>query len=211
MNFLQQITPSLRAAKRRGNVLFYGLLLAVLLLAACADNASPQAVSQQFWQAVAAGNIDAAKALATKSSMESISISGKRRIESLHIGEVSLDESEQSSLVATAFESVKGNSRITLTFDTVLEQQQGQWRVNFNRTTQSMLGSSFQQLQGALADTISEAGDAIGEAVDGALDGAVREMSSVLQDTAREMQQAADDIRAELEQLNKDDVPPVEK
>ncbi|MDM3869941.1 hypothetical protein QSV34_01095 [Porticoccus sp. W117] len=186
-------------------------LFCVLSLAGCTNNDSPQAVSKQFWQAMAAGDVDAAKALATKGSMDGISISDDRRIEGLHIGDVSLGENEQTSLVATSFDSVNNNSRITLSFDTVVEQHQGQWRVNFTRTTQSMLGSSFQQLQDALAETISEAGDAIGEAVDGALDDAVREMSSVLQDTARDMQQAADDIRAELEQLKQNDAAPIEK
>ncbi|UTW45960.1 hypothetical protein KFE80_03405 [bacterium SCSIO 12696] len=185
------------------------LLLAALLLSACTDNDSPQAVSQRFWQAMADGDVEAAKALATRGSMDGISINDDRRIEALQIGDVSLEEGADVSLVATAFDSVNGSSRIGLSFDTVLEQHQGQWRVNFSRTTQSMLGSSFQQLQNALAETISEAGDAIGEAVDGALDDAVREMSSVLQDTARDMQQAADGIRAELEQLKQDDSPPI--
>ena len=192
-------------------VRLFGLLFAALLIAGCTGNHSPREVSRDFWRAMAEGNIAAARELATEGSLEGVSADQQRRIENLQFGEARLQQGGGQSLVATSFTSVNDNSRISLSFDTVLEQQDGHWRVNFTSTTQSMLGSSFQQLQDALSETISEAGNAIGEAMDEALDEAAGQMSEVLQEAAREMQQAADDIRTELEKLKQDDTSPADK
>ncbi|MCV6604474.1 MAG: hypothetical protein OIF34_04150 [Porticoccaceae bacterium] len=181
---------------------FLMLMLAVFI-SGCSNSDSPGDVAQDFWQAMADGDIDTARGLATESSKEAVRMDKKLHIEYLEFGKIFTEEGNPS-LLPTSLTTVSGGNRINLSFDTVLEQQQGQWRVDFNQTTQSMLGSSFQQLQDALAETITEAGNAVGDAVDEALNEAAGEMSEVLQGAAREMQQAADQLREELQQLKQD-------
>ena len=178
-----------------------GYLLLVLMFAAtlagCSDNNSPTVVSQSFWQAMAAGNLAAAKKLATAGSMDGVSVTDDREVTNLQFGDVS--EEGGYTLVATEFDSVNSGSTVAMSFETVLEQEQGQWRVNFNRTIKSMLGSSFEQLQNALSESITEAGESIGEAVNEVMVDTVEEMSDVLQGAAEEMQKAADELRDSLQ------------
>ena len=151
---------------------------------------------------MAAGDMAVAKKLATAGSMDGVSIND-REVTNLQFGDVR--EEGGYALVTTAFDSVNpdsvnSSSTVAMSFETVLEQEQGQWRVNFNRTVQSMLGSSFQQLQNALSESITEAGESIGKAVDEVMADAVEEMSGALQGAAKEMQKAADELRDSLQQ-----------
>ena len=164
-----------------------------LVMLGCSDHQSPQAVAQQFWQAMAEGELDTAKGLASAGSMDGVTLSSR-------IGKVQLGESRQqdsATLVATSLEKATGDGVVELSFDTVVVLEDSLWRVDFNRTVKSMVGNSLTQLRQAIGESVNEMGRSVGEAVDEALNDAVEEVNEALQGAAEEMQKAADELRRE--------------
>lgn len=178
------------------------LFAAVVSLAACSADSTPESVTKQFWQAMAEGDTDRAKKLASADSQRGVSKHGQTEMTDLLFGDAVIDGG--SARVPTAYQRSTANRDLVMKFDTVLVREDEQWKVEYDASMRSMLANSFNNLGTALQGNIEEMGDAVGEVVGEAMTEAAQEFNRALQDFAEEMQQVADDLRKAEEEQQKE-------
>ena len=156
---------------------------ALPLVLACGVTApSPQQVAEQFWEALRAGDLAAAREHASASSATFVdSMGDDRRIEEVRLGETL--QSERSAIVRTELVTATEAGRQHSSFDTHLVRESDEWRVDVRATEREMTAAIF-------AASLQQVGEALGEGV--------QEFSEALEESAEDMKRA---IREALEEL----------
>ncbi|WIO73120.1 DUF4878 domain-containing protein [Porticoccaceae bacterium LTM1] len=181
---------------------FLLLFLAVVSLTACSANPTPESVTKQFWQAMAEGDTNRAKELATEDSQRGVSKHEQTEMTDLLFGDAVIEG--DSARVPTAYQRSTAKRDLVMKFDTVLVREDEQWKVEYDASMRSMLANSFNNLGTALQGNIEEMGEAVGEVVGEAMTEAAQEFNRALQDFAEEMQQVADELRKAEENKQKE-------
>ncbi|MGR8933360.1 MAG: hypothetical protein ACU837_03090 [Gammaproteobacteria bacterium] len=119
------------------------ILIALLpFLAACANTmaqpriVAPQDVAREFWTAMVSKNIAKAKTFAKADTRDEVGANDETAIE-----KINLQPSKKKDgriIVPTLMLGIKDGRRQTLSFDTVLIQEIGEWKVDFVKTSASM-------------------------------------------------------------------------
>lgn len=113
-----------------------------LFVAACANTMAqqgvntPQEVAREFWSAMVSKDITKAKTF-TKASTRDIVDAG----EGPEIEKINLQPSKKEHgqvLVPTVMSNIKDGQEQTLSFNTVLVQEIGEWKIDFEKTAESM-------------------------------------------------------------------------
>lgn len=129
-----------------------GMLMLTLMLAGCSKPETPQEVAEAFWQAVAENN---AKAVAEYSTLID-SAAFERFADELqqgtspYWGRVVIDDNEASIVTRLPGEGDAADEREVLTY---LVRQDGQWRVDYQRTSDAVTTRSrLKNLIGQIGD-----------------------------------------------------------
>jgi len=162
---------------------------ALLLGLACGmPGPSPQQVTERFWEALRAGDVEAAREYASEASamrLDRLEELGRAR----PVGAVLLGEElkgESSAIVRTALATSLDDPPVHTTFDTHLVREAGEWRVDVAATERALTTAIF-------ASSLQQIGEAVGEGV--------QEFSAALEESAEEVKQA---IREALEELERE-------
>lgn len=153
------------------------LAIAVLMLpmlCACrGDQGDPKLVAEQFWVAARAGDTERARQYMLESSTAELKgpDEGEEGMGEVTVGDVTIDGDE--AMVATRL-TTGGEQSMEVSFSTVLVREAGEWKVDFDRTSDAMMKSMF-------GVTMSEMGEAIGEAMGKAMEGMVEGLAEGLQ------------------------------
>lgn len=134
-----------------------GLFGLLFMLGGCQTALSPEQVSTAFWEAMAQGDLEAAKKHATQESQSLVTKQQNLEGASLKTGEVIVDGPHAK--VATIITLTKPENSKVLTFDTVLLKENGLWKVDYQQTLDNLLilpfGEIFKSLRG-IGDTINK-------------------------------------------------------
>jgi hypothetical protein len=109
-----------------------------LALAACGGSAAQQDIARQFWDAMKAKDIATAQSFAKTGSMTGVTANRTAMVESIELQEPTVDGSK--AIVPTQLIGTRDGKREQLGFSTILEQEDGSWKVNFDETMNSMMG-----------------------------------------------------------------------
>lgn len=118
-----------------------------LLVAACANTqaqqnvTAPQEVAREFWSAMVSKDIAKAKTFAKSDTRDSMEANEEPEIEKINL-QPSKRENGQLVVVPTVMIRTKDGKQQTLSFKTVLVEEIGEWKVDFDKTTDSMRGFS---------------------------------------------------------------------
>lgn len=132
-------------------------LFCVLNISGCQTGKSPEAVTGQFWQSLAAGKLAEAKTFASLDSEHLVNIDDIDKNSPVTTGEAIVDDND-----ATVQTTITRHKK-TVTFDTVLRLETGVWKVDYLKTEMniSMLPlndvvKSLQNLGGVFAKELEK-------------------------------------------------------
>jgi hypothetical protein len=130
----------------------FGLLL---LLSGCQSGPPPEKVAQAFWEAMTQGDPEIARTYTTQVSQYLVTKQPELEQASLRIGAAKVDG--DSAKVATVL-TLKRPDNKKIAFDTVLVEEDDQWKVEYLQTMNNYLhlpfGQIFKSLQG-IGETIN--------------------------------------------------------
>ena len=157
------------------------LLTAALLATACGAADGPHGVAEAFWTASKDGDLELAKSYIAEGGNTTIkdpSESGSSVVV-FSLGETTIDGKQAT--VETTIETT-GEQAMELSFNTVLVQQDGGWKVDLDKTTDDMMKILFGTTMGGLVEKMGQAmGDAMGEAMKGMAEGMAEGLKAAAQ------------------------------
>jgi hypothetical protein len=165
------------------------LAAALSLVFACGElAATPQQVTEQFWEALRAGEVEAAKAHASASSAPLVDdLRTQRQIEAVLLGEALLGE--RAAIVRTSLATSLGGRRLHTSFDTHLVREAEAWRVDVEATRRALTSALFASSLQQIGEVVGEGVQAFGEALEEGTAEINRAVREALQGLERELQQ----------------------
>ncbi len=141
-----------------------------LILAGCAGpQLSQQEVARDFWSAMAAKDLEKAKTYAKKGTMDGVTPNDDSSMDK--IGLKAATKKNGVTVIPTTVTATENGHEKSISFDTVLDQENGEWKVDFEKTTTSMLGFSMQDMMEGMGKSMGEAMKGVGEAIGKGLGG----------------------------------------
>jgi hypothetical protein len=127
------------------------VLLGLLLILSGCQSGSPEKVTRAFWEAMAQGDINTARKHTTQVSQ--YLLAPQQNLEDAVVQTGTVETEEDNARVATILTLKKPESnKKVLTFDTVLAEEDDQWKVDYLQTMNNFLhlpfGEIFKSLQG---------------------------------------------------------------
>ena len=151
-------------------------VVAIAVLAACGGAASgPKEVAEDFWNAAVEGDLDEAKRYATRETADSIQLSSDGDDGEVTIGETSI-EGDRATVATTLVGTEEGVSS-TIELQTVLVQEDGQWKVDFTQTMMSMFGGAMGEMMEELGQTMQEGMEEMAEQMEQGMEQMAQEMN----------------------------------
>ena len=160
------------------------ILFLLLTLTACSSSDSPEAISEQFWEAVQERDMETAKQLSTWDTVEYLKILKVKNFhpERFELGDKMLGDT-RAEVDTILFTSKHGKSGIKVPGVTVLLKTKKGWRVDVKKTLSSVIKYSvnnvFDQINGLMKDGIKE--------IDKSLSESINELGKTLEDSAEEL------------------------
>lgn len=168
-------------------------LFSLLFIQACTPPKpnTPQTVAQAFWNATLKGDTETAKQFLTPQSRANFKIILRDPKDFVELGEQSITTNHAEILTQLTRHNAEQQTQTSLR--TILNNQNGQWLVDFDKTKDSMLGSELQsvidQLSNTMRETIDKGVKVMGES-----------MKDELEQFERSLQDTLDDLNQEIEQ-----------
>jgi hypothetical protein len=170
-----------------------GLFGLLFILSGCQSGPPPEKVTQAFWEAMAQGDPEIARTYTTQVSQYLVTKQPELEQASPRTGSAKVDG--DSAKVATVLTLKKPDNR-KVVFDTVLVEEDDQWKVDYLQTMNNYLhlpfGQIFRSLQG------------IGEAINKNLQQQLPELEKQLEGFSDGLLQQLEEFRRRLEKS----VPP---
>lgn len=151
-------------------VKFYGVIGLCIVLTACGGkHLSEQEVARDFWSAMAAKDLAKAKTFAKTGTMEGVSPNEGSAMDKIDLKPSKVENG--LTVVPTTVTATENGEQKTTSFNTVLEQEDGEWKVDFEKTMTAMMGFSMQDMMEGMGKTMGDAMKGVGEAIGKGLGG----------------------------------------
>ena len=160
------------------------IILVSFTLFACSQTEDPKAVADHYWKHLLNGNTVEAEKLISINSRYAFSESKDRLT---HITQFT--NSDAITTVKTTITTIDPDDNLshTQTFDTVLVLQQGQWKVDVNRTQTPLTSAEKEEQLKQLAEELSESMQENIESIDEAMTQGMQMLNEALQEGSKEM------------------------
>lgn len=168
--------------------------LSVSLLAACSKSPDPKAIAQKFWEATKTGNIEQIKPYVTKTSLTHEMM--QENTSETHEGTFTLGEpeiKENTASIPTTIQDKEMNMPLT----TVLQKEDGQWKVDVQATMMSMMGGAMAEMMKGMEQMGKTLGEGMGQAMQGIGEG-------LGEDFEKSMHQMGENMGKEIERALKE-------
>jgi len=144
-------------------------VLACAVLLGCGNNTEDiRAVTQAFWEAGKAGDSELARTYVSRASMATINDSdGDPATRDFTLGAIEVDGDKAQ--VETTLSDWGDDGPTTVSFDTHVVKEGGEWKIDLDGTMGSMMGAVLGASVGAMAE-------AMGQAMQGAMEGMAESM-----------------------------------
>jgi hypothetical protein len=133
-----------------------------LIISACAAQKSQQEIASDFWAAMMADDIAKARTFAKQGSMDNVTPKESAKMEKVEIRHAR--EENGLTYVPTTMIGMENGKPKRLTFDTIMEKEGGEWKVDFDKTSTSIIGVSMDAAMDGMGKAM---GKAMGEAMQG--------------------------------------------
>lgn len=117
----------------------------ILGLAGCASRATQMEVARDFWTAMMANDLDKARTFVKTDNINDIDIYDAFAVEKIDL-KAQRDPNEKSAIPTTLIVNEAGKQK-AVQFKTILEEEDGGWKVNFDKTSADMQGSTAPEKQ----------------------------------------------------------------
>lgn len=153
--------------------------------------AAPDRVAEEFWAASVAADFDRAAEYVTESSRGLLERADQAPdIEDVWLGEVEVEDERAS--VETSVAAMVNGDKVDIDFDTILELEDGEWRVDLSATT----GEMMSQFMGIAGDMMGQIGEAIGEQMRAVMQGMMEGLAEGMEQFGKSLQEAMDSVGA---------------
>lgn len=198
------------------NMRLIGLIIFAALLSACARN-SPESVAERYWQAVLAEDQQTIEAVIVDSSKPSLS----KVIQPGPGSKVTVERAEREAFAGPDQASAKKQDGIaevpttiywvdedgnTSTFrtETVLVSNQGEWKVDPERTRERFFDSVYRSALTGLEAALEDGARAFREFGSTVSESMARELSAASEELQEQSEQASEEIKRFLESLDEE-------
>lgn len=171
------------------------LLLISFTLTACVPTTeSPKKIADKYWQFIQTGNTTEAEKLVSANSLQNNSDNHHK----INIEQFSNDEA--ITIVTTIITTINPRTSLkqTRTLDTVLVLEQGQWKIDTQKTTIPPATSATEEELKKLAEDLSESMQDNIESIDEAMNQGMQLLDEALRDGSKEMGNSLLELMNEL-------------
>lgn len=140
------------------------LILILFISFSCTYVSTPEDVTRNFWNAIEKGDVEKAKKYAVPGSMDNESLTQNSTIELIAVSDKA-DVENDTARVATEIRMTTQDETGTYSFETVLVKTNDVWKVDYDKTVNSLMMSSIKEFGRELKQMGREMGKAIGEAM----------------------------------------------
>lgn len=147
---------------------------------------SPREIAEHFWQASQDGDMELARTYVSSESSATLKSpdEGGMPLESYSIGEEEIDGDRAT--VETSMTATMGSQELDIDFHTYLVREDGEWKVDLDRTTGDIVRVAF-------GVTMEQMGDVVGEAMKGAMEGLAEGMREGMEAMGEAISEAAEE------------------
>ncbi len=143
----------------------YVLFVLMLFLSfSCTYVDSPVDVTRKFWNAVEDGDVQQAEKYALPGTMDEGSLADNSTVELIAVSEEATVQND-TARVGTEIRMTTEGETSKYNFDTVLVKKDDVWKVDYNKTVNSLMMSSIKEFGSELKQLGREMGKALGEAM----------------------------------------------
>jgi len=159
-------------------------LLSLTLFACAQDAEDPKTVADKYWHYMQTGNTLEAEKLVSTSSRRAF-LDKKDQLAPIE----TLNNDDTIATVKTTITTLDANDNVqhTQTFDTILVLQQGQWKIDADRTKVPLSPSAREAEMKKLSEDLSESMQENIESIDEAMNQGMQMLNEVLQESSKEM------------------------
>lgn len=142
----------------------YLAIVTIAFMSGCHMDKPPQEIAQHFWDAMKVQDVENARKYATTSTRTLIDTSnGQFKNAVVTFGKIIIDG--DSTTIDTTVRLQKNGAETPITFQTILKQEHGEWRVDYAQTkktikeddTFSDIAKNLEALSGKLSERMDEA------------------------------------------------------
>ncbi len=164
--------------------LFLYLLLPLTLSACTPPAETPKTVADKYWQYMQNGKINEAEKLVTADSLHALQEHSNRLD-----ANTTINSGKATTIVSTTITTINpdNNQRHTETFNTVLVQQQGQWKVDASQSQIPAAPEEKEKQMKKLADELSKSLHKNVKSMDNAVNQGMQLLNETLRDGSKEM------------------------
>lgn len=139
----------------------------ITVLCACDNNAGPESVASDFWKAANSGDEKTARELISKASKQSFKMKKESSGGESEVKFGTATEKDGVVSIPTTMINKVGGQSSEVPMTTILVQEDGVWKVDWNRTVSSMFGGMMGELQKGMEEAMEELGEKMKKALSG--------------------------------------------
>ncbi len=180
-----------KAHMRVNNSLRLTVFLGLMVFMGCGILGSPpDVIAERFWDASMDGDFERAAEYVTASSVSLLERNADNapEVEEVALGDVKVDGDDAT--IRTTMTAMFNEKPIEVEFDTVLEKEDGRWKVDLRATTGQMISQFIGQSAG---EVMGQIGEALGEQMRGMFDGMMQGLAEGMQQAGQALQDARPD------------------
>jgi hypothetical protein len=160
-----------------------GLFFVIFSLTGCQTVRSPEEVTRLFWQSLAQGQLEQARNYATQNTRHLVELKDIDTNSTVSTDDVKEEEGDDARVPTTI-----AKNRQQVAFDTVLHQENGDWKVDYLRTQFNMTLTPL----GDMAKALTEFGGSF-----------AKELQQQMPEIQRQMESFGQELRKQMEGLSR--------
>lgn len=159
------------------------VFIMIIFMVSCTQIDSPPDVTEKFWNAMENKDTEEARKYALPGELDSYSTEDMPNVELVAVSDEAEIQNDKARVGTEIKMNTDENVRI-YKFDTVLAELDNKWKVDYDRTVNSMMMSSVKQFGDELKQMGREMGKALGEAM--------KEMGEAMEDAFKDAKEKLD-------------------
>ncbi len=161
----------------RRTMVFFCLLTFASLAVGCGGGGNEATdVARGFWDALEEGDIETAKTFATTSSASSLKMTENMDGKDVEVVLGEITEEGSSTMVETTVNTKNGEDTMSIPMQTVLVEQNGEFKVDVEQTMMSLFGSAMAEMMKGMGEAMGEAMQGMGEEMGEAMQEGIESM-----------------------------------
>jgi hypothetical protein len=166
-------------------------------LQACAQQATPEEVAQQFWDAVVSNNKDAIKKYSAKGSLKDPSLldNSEKMLTAVEIGKAQIHQNKATIETILINQQDEKETRLPVTTSLLLEDEQ--WKVNGQESINALVATSMNLMMSDITEDLSVMGQQLNESISTGLQEFLSAFNKEVPTLKKELEKLSDEKQAQ--------------